>query len=326
MADLAPANENEYRCPICDVPMQPDDICAADVNLGICHAHCLDGVPVVSLDTGELVDGPISTFRFREEEGQDPVARFINAQTPTDPDIAAATANRPDLYLCVPDEAAEVGHRCPLCDVPMQLGDPFITHERLGNCHAECVKRAAAEIERARENDARRIEELERELVDLQKQLSDISQIEDDHCVLVKGWWRIREVVVCPEHQVQNYLARGFRWDWRETAVERGLLLKVLRHFLKEKTRRVDEANAQLREELAIARKDSERLDLLRDNSWDLRCFEIPTGGGDADVGWRVIGHWQAKPNERTVGEAFQDDPRAAIDDAARWLQEGKPA
>lgn len=263
MADLAPANENEYRCPICDVPVQPDDICAADVNLGICHAHCLDGVPVVSLDTGELVDGPISTFRYGEEEDEQP--RYN-------------------------------------------------------------TKRLRQEIERARENDARRIEELEREIADLQKQLTDISQIEDDHCVLVKGWWRIREVVVCPEHQVPNYLARGFRWNWRETAVERGLLLKVLRHFLKEKTRRADEANAQLREELATARKDSERLDLLRDNSWDLRCFEIPTDGGDADVGWRVIGHWQEKPNERTVGEVFKDDPRAAIDDAAHWLQEGKPA
>lgn len=267
MADLAPANENEYRCPICDVPMQPDDICAADVNLGICHAHCLDGVPVVSLDTGELVDGPISTFRFREEEDEQP--RYN-------------------------------------------------------------TKRLRQEIERARENDARRIAELERELVDLRTKLLVFSWFNNANCALVKRhWWRGREVVICPNDKAHEYLARGFRWDWRETANVRATAIGLMEQQLKEATRRLDEAenqNAQLREELAIARKDSERLDLLRDNSWDLRCFEIHTGGGDADVGWRVIGHWQAKPNERTVGEVFKDDPRAAIDDAAHWLQEGKPA
>ena len=61
---------------------------------------------------------------------------------------------------------------------------------------------------------------------------------------------------------------------------------------------------------------DSALLDVLRDESWDLRCFNMPTGGGDADIGWRVVGHWMAKPQERTVGEAFEDDPRAAIRDA----------
>lgn len=61
---------------------------------------------------------------------------------------------------------------------------------------------------------------------------------------------------------------------------------------------------------------DTRRIDALRDESWDLRCFSMPTGGDDADIGWRVIGHWQAKPHEREVGVAYTDDPRAAIDDA----------
>lgn len=63
-------------------------------------------------------------------------------------------------------------------------------------------------------------------------------------------------------------------------------------------------------------REDTARLDALRDNSWDLRCFDIATGGDDSDIGWRVIGHWQAKPQERVVSEVYNDDPRAAIDAA----------
>jgi hypothetical protein len=61
---------------------------------------------------------------------------------------------------------------------------------------------------------------------------------------------------------------------------------------------------------------DKVRLDFLAAESFDLRNFPVPTGGDDADIGWRVVGHWQAKPNERTIAEVFHDDPRAAIDAA----------
>lgn len=54
-------------------------------------------------------------------------------------------------------------------------------------------------------------------------------------------------------------------------------------------------------------------LEVLRENSWDLRCFDVPTGGDDSDIGWRVVGHWQAEPRERTIAEVFYDDPAAAI-------------
>lgn len=54
--------------------------------------------------------------------------------------------------------------------------------------------------------------------------------------------------------------------------------------------------------------------DVLRDESWDLRCFSIPTAGGDdADIGWRVIGHWMAEPCERVIAEWYGDDPAAAV-------------
>jgi hypothetical protein len=67
-----------------------------------------------------------------------------------------------------------------------------------------------------------------------------------------------------------------------------------------------------LREEVERLREDAARLDALMDESWDLRCF----GMSDDDIGWRVIGHWQAEPSERTIAEVFTDNPRAAIDAA----------
>lgn len=59
----------------------------------------------------------------------------------------------------------------------------------------------------------------------------------------------------------------------------------------------------------------------LRDESWDLRCFNLPTGGGDFDIGWRVVGHWQAEPCERTIAEVFSDDPAEAVRQALAALK-----
>lgn len=58
---------------------------------------------------------------------------------------------------------------------------------------------------------------------------------------------------------------------------------------------------------------DRKLLDAIQHESWDLRCFNIPTGGDGCDIGWSVIGHWQAEPHERVVAEIYHDDPRAAI-------------
>lgn len=63
------------------------------------------------------------------------------------------------------------------------------------------------------------------------------------------------------------------------------------------------------------------RLDALRENSWDLVCFDIPTGEGDGDVGWRVQAHYMAKPHLRTVAEVFEDDPIGALDAAIKARQ-----
>ncbi|WP_312066061.1 hypothetical protein [Brevundimonas sp.] len=71
------------------------------------------------------------------------------------------------------------------------------------------------------------------------------------------------------------------------------------------------------------AAPEAEKLfDAIRTESWDLRCFGIPTAGGDDwDIGWRVVGHWQAEPCERTVAEVFSDDPAEAVRQALAALQ-----
>lgn len=63
---------------------------------------------------------------------------------------------------------------------------------------------------------------------------------------------------------------------------------------------------------------DTQLLDALASNYWDLRCVDIPTGGDDADIDWIVIEHQQGKPSEVEVDRAYKDDPRLAIRRALR--------
>lgn len=52
------------KCPICAEPFKADDLCATDIELGTCHAGCLEGSPIVDLDTGEPSDGPLTLFQY----------------------------------------------------------------------------------------------------------------------------------------------------------------------------------------------------------------------------------------------------------------------
>jgi hypothetical protein len=58
---------------------------------------------------------------------------------------------------------------------------------------------------------------------------------------------------------------------------------------------------------------DTKLLDALGNESWNLECFDMPTGGDDSDIGWRVVGHHMAEPIRRIVAEVYEDNPRAAI-------------
>lgn len=69
---------DEELCPICAKPLLSDDICATDINEGTCHAACLEGSPVVDLETGEPTGGKADTFLYgddvspSEPKGEDP--------------------------------------------------------------------------------------------------------------------------------------------------------------------------------------------------------------------------------------------------------------
>lgn len=54
------------RCPICDEPFKPTDNCAMDIELGTCHAACLEGSAVIDLDTGEETGGEVDTYPYSE--------------------------------------------------------------------------------------------------------------------------------------------------------------------------------------------------------------------------------------------------------------------
>ncbi len=60
---------DEDNCPVCAERIKPEDWCLTDIELGICHAACLEGSPMVDLETGEpLPDGakPPKPYRYNE--------------------------------------------------------------------------------------------------------------------------------------------------------------------------------------------------------------------------------------------------------------------
>ena len=70
----------------------------------------------------------------------------------------------------------------------------------------------------------------------------------------------------------------------------------------------------------AIGAGDTELLDSLGNASWNLECFDMPTGGDDSDIGWRVVEHHMEAPHKRTVAEVYEDSPRKAIRAAMQTL------
>jgi hypothetical protein len=61
--------EEPHFCSACGAPFKDDDLCATDIELGICHAACLEGSPVVDLETGdEKPDATITTFLFKDAD------------------------------------------------------------------------------------------------------------------------------------------------------------------------------------------------------------------------------------------------------------------
>lgn len=42
-----------YDCPICAETINDGDMCLLDIDMGDCHAACLERSPMVNLDTGD---------------------------------------------------------------------------------------------------------------------------------------------------------------------------------------------------------------------------------------------------------------------------------
>lgn len=47
----------------------------------------------------------------------------------------------------------------------------------------------------------------------------------------------------------------------------------------------------------------SAALKIIEQQCWSMKCEDVPTGGGDADVEWQIVSHHQAKPHERIEGQ-----------------------
>ncbi len=84
-------------CPVCSEPLNDDDLCSTDIELGVCHAACLEGSPTVNLDTGEQVDGPIPTYRYGDL-----------ASPPTSAEIEALRVENAALRKIISDCAASL--------------------------------------------------------------------------------------------------------------------------------------------------------------------------------------------------------------------------
>lgn len=75
--------------------------------------------------------------------------------------------------------------------------------------------------------------------------------------------------------------------------------------------------NGKLRAEVERLRKDKDRLDAIEGNCWDVRYSSCQNGdSGDSSIGLEIVGHFMDAPCERVVGENYNENLRAAIDQA----------
>lgn len=99
------------NCSVCAKPLKRDDICASDIEMGPCHAECLEGSPVVDLESGqELPDGNLHTYPFSEiSDPPPPSTLLIGSQALSD--VAAERQRQVEAEGWTPehDDAHETG-------------------------------------------------------------------------------------------------------------------------------------------------------------------------------------------------------------------------
>jgi len=60
---------HDCHCPVCAEVIGDADMCLSDIELGTYHAACLEGAPIVDLETGDLLPegaAPSEPFRYRD--------------------------------------------------------------------------------------------------------------------------------------------------------------------------------------------------------------------------------------------------------------------
>lgn len=79
------------------------------------------------------------------------------------------------------------------------------------------------------------------------------------------------------------------------------------------------EWHANALNEVEALRKDKDRLDALESNFWDVRHNSHPIADtGDSSSSLEIVGHWMDRPHERVIGENYDENLRAAIDQAMK--------
>lgn len=64
-------------------------------------------------------------------------------------------------------------------------------------------------------------------------------------------------------------------------------------------------------------KRDSELLDAIEGECWDVRFLSTPNAdAGDSSISIEIIGHFMAEPCERVVGENYSENLRAALEQA----------
>ncbi|EJO27562.1 hypothetical protein, partial [Achromobacter marplatensis] len=69
--------------------------------------------------------------------------------------------------------------------------------------------------------------------------------------------------------------------------------------------------------QVAKWKRSSELLDAVQDGCWDVRFLSSPNGdAGDFSIGVEIVSHFMAAPRERVIGENWNENLRAAIEQA----------
>jgi hypothetical protein len=79
-------------------------------------------------------------------------------------------------------------------------------------------------------------------------------------------------------------------------------------------------------DQTTLAHADTILLDFIASEYLDVSAFTMPTGAGDADVGWKLVQEHEGKKGRVEVACHYRDDLRAAIREAMQALGHSLPS